>query len=67
EKIRVKKKKKKVIKPPGGKSAEGRRTCSLTIYQTICVGTQGDWILKRRKTKNEYQVSVSEHVIHYEV
>ncbi|PDO85209.1 hypothetical protein BK796_16275 [Kosakonia pseudosacchari] len=56
-----------VIYATSRQSAEARRTCSLTIYQTICVGTQGDWILKRRKTKNEYQVSVSEHVIHYEV
>ncbi|GJK58464.1 hypothetical protein TUM17562_12760 [Klebsiella pneumoniae] len=31
-----------VIYATSRQSAKARRNCSLTIYQTICVGTQGD-------------------------
>ncbi|PDP90005.1 hypothetical protein CGQ17_22220 [Enterobacter cloacae] len=31
-----------VIYATSRQSAEARRNCSLTIYQTICVGTQSD-------------------------
>ncbi|RXX70754.1 hypothetical protein DD589_30935 [Klebsiella pneumoniae] len=45
-----------VIYVTSRQSAIASRNCSLTSYQTICVGTQSDMDSYRPRTKNEYHV-----------